>query len=165
MQKSLRSPDCSAVNLSAVSWDVKRSHLLSSGQPVRNTWSHRGGRRGQFWQWNINSLFWGVIAPNLQCLKGGVDCLCVSVFQSFTLLQLLWYLQWSHSMQSRHSLRHSRPPYLPSLCLSVDFNISVSLWLFSLSTGLYGSRSAPRWADSLSQSVSASSRRPAIVCC
>lgn len=81
-------------------------------------------------QWNINSLFWGIIAPNLQCWKGGVDCLCVSLFQSFTLLQLLWYLQWSHSMQSHHSLRHSRPSYLPSLCLSVDFNISVSLWLF-----------------------------------
>lgn len=106
--------------------------MESLGKPAGSVWAQR--------QWNINSFFWGVIAPDFHCWMGGVHCLCLShsgqlpSLQCFTLLQLLWYLQWSHSMQSPRSRCHSRPSYLPSLCLSVDFNISVSL---SLSRSLF----------------------------
>lgn len=102
--------------------------MESLGKPAGSVWAQR--------QWNINSFFWGVIAPDFYCWMGGVHCLCLSrsgqlpSLQCFTLLQLLWYLQWSHSMHSPRSLCHSRPSYLPSLCLSVDFNISVSCSLF-----------------------------------
>lgn len=105
--------------------------MESLGKPAGSVWAQQ--------QWNINSFFWGVIAPDFYCWMGGVHCLCFShsgqllSLQCFTLLQLLWYLQWSHSMQSPHSFCHSRPSYLPSLCLNIDFNISVSLLLFFFS--------------------------------
>lgn len=110
--------------------------MESLGKPAGSVWAQQ--------RWNINSFFWGVIAPDFCCWMGGVHCLCLSRSgqlpspQCFTLLQLLWYLQWSHSMQSHRSLRHSRPSYLPSLCLSVDFNISVSRSLFSHCFSLQG---------------------------